>query len=752
MSFQDPIRIWQVIQGMVQASQPRARNRARINSLFNGNAPFTEEEARDNRIATNVNFLEGTRVIASARQQATNGMLKPARYFSINLDWGPRYKRNEWGKILAKNINTPMKRSRPYTWSKKNEIASTVLHGIGPKTWYRDRHWCPDTVGIEDMMIPSNTLTSLENLSYFGIQKSFTAAQLKKMTSGETVDQGWNKAVVAQILAKLQADIGSNTNQQDYENWQYPEKTEEDWKQNSGFWGSDQVPTVRTYDFYYLETEAKTPYWKRKIVIDRNNQQLSGIDVNGGLLYDGRDRNYGDSIDRILYAQIADGAVVAPFRWHSVRSLGYLLYAVCHLQNRLRCKFTDATFESMLWYFRNVGEGDRERLERVDLAHLGIIPDGLSFVPGNERHTIDYELLNGAMSMHRQLIAESSASYTQDVDNGTQKEQTATEVMAKVNSANALVGSMLSDMYDQSIVEYREIARRFCTLSQEDCVAFRRKCMEEGVPEEVFQNLDAWEIIPERVLGNGNKMLEVAQSDRLMQVRGLLDPDAQRQVTHMYVEANTDDPLLADALVPIEQPQASTAVEKATLSWGTLVDGQPVVITDGINRIEYVDTLLEMLNNALGQIEQQRGMTTPERVQGLANVLNQIQSQIQIIAMDDAQKPRVKEWMDAVGRAQNLLKAYAQRIEQQQGEEQPQLDPAVAAKMQADVIQAQAKARIAEESAAQKRAHKDESFAAEQQRKNVALAGEMNRQGQRTQADIAEQDVKTAADITRNTP
>jgi len=37
--------------------------------------------------------------------------------------------------------------------------------------------------------------------------------------------------------------------------------------------------------------------------------------------------------------QFADLSAVAPFRYHSVRSLGWLLYAVINLQNRLRCKF-----------------------------------------------------------------------------------------------------------------------------------------------------------------------------------------------------------------------------------------------------------------------------------------------------------------------------------------------------------------------------------------------------------------------------
>lgn len=89
MSFKEPSRVWNVVSAMLEAEQPRSRNRARINATFNGNPPYSEEEARDNKIQTNVNFLEGTRIIHAARQQFTNAFLKPQNYFSVGLDTGP---------------------------------------------------------------------------------------------------------------------------------------------------------------------------------------------------------------------------------------------------------------------------------------------------------------------------------------------------------------------------------------------------------------------------------------------------------------------------------------------------------------------------------------------------------------------------------------------------------------------------------------------------------------------------------------
>lgn len=740
-AFKDAPSIWNVISGMLYAEQPRALNRARVNDLFNGNPPFTEAEARDNRIGTNVNFLEGTRIVHNARGMFENALLKPSNFFNVKLDIGPRGKRDEWANIITSKINRPMKRSKKYNIGLKGEIAGVVLHGIGPSTWMRDRDWCPKFRGVEDFLVPSGTLTDCSNLDHFAIYTTFTAAELQRMSSGP--DEGWNKPLVETVLQRLREKINVGGDNWGATNFQFPEKTVEDFKENSGWWGSDRVPVVRCYDFYYLDTDSDNPTWRRRIVLD----QWSSADVGDGksqFLFDPGDRNYGNKLQELMHVQFANGSVVAPFRWHSVRSLGYLLYAVCHLNNRLRCKFTDAVFESMLWYFRNVAEGDKERLEKVDFRHLGTIPDGLSWVPASERHTINFELLNGAMAGNRQLMAESSATYQQDPDTGTQKEQTATEVMAKVQSANALVGSFLTDAYFFKNFQYEEIARRFCKLDHADCKRFRDECQAEGVDPAVF-DVEGWIISPEKAMGNGNKILQIAQADKLMAVRPMLPPQGQTIVLHQYVEANSDDPHLADQIVPLVGSQISMSVEKATFSWGTLVTGLPVALGPEVNRVEYIDTLIKMVTAELQNIEVNGGMTNMEKVQELGFVVRFVKQQVAIIAQDKSQEGKVSEWMDLLGRIENELKGYAQRIVEQEAAAQKKRQQGAdhgalaesQAKVQATVLKSQTDAQIKESKAAQAEQHKEAGFQQEQARKNQSTVAETQRKNVETASELA---------------
>ena len=739
MSFKDPLKIQKAIGAMREASSPRSRNRARINSVFNGDPPYTDAEARDNSIDTNVNFLEGTRIISQARQQFVNAFMKPSKYFSSRLDVGNRQLREGWGITVTHKMNRILKRTQKYMNVLENQFASVVLHGVGAATWMKSSDWCPVFRGVDDMMIPTNTLQSLENLDHFAVRMNMTLADIMRQTKGPNVQKGWQMDVVKQIvqnMLKNETNTATADNYSDYTNF---EKIQEDFKENSGFWGSDAAPTVKCFDFYYLDTSKEEQCWRRKIVLDEQSTsfETTGLAKNQ-VLFDGGNKDYGKEISRIMHVQFADGAVVPPFRWHSVRSLGYLLYAVCNLQNRVRCRVSDSIFEHLNWYFIDVTDSDTEKLTKVDLRHLGIIPSGLKSVTGPERHRIDPNLIERYMSSNRQLMAESAANYVQDQDSGNSTPPTATQIMAQVNAANALIGSMLTRAYNYQLPGYREVARRFCTSDNKECIKFRKECIEEGVPAEVFNDFDAWDIEVETVMGSGNKMMAVAQADRLLSILQTLDPGfPRREVLRRYVEATTDDPKLAQMLIPIEQAKNTPTVEKASMSWGTIMTGQPVIFTEPFDRQEAIMTLMGMLDTEIQQTAQLPKIDIIS-LQGLSNAVETIEAMLADIAQDPTLEAQVGQWSSSLQKAKQAIEQMYAQWQKDQSEAGGEMDPELQAKIQAQIITAQSKAQIAERSAEQKRAHKEAAFIQDQNRKDV-----------KTASDVATTDLKTKADIAR---
>lgn len=757
MKFTTAAACEQIVWEMRLADFPRADNRARLDELYNGAPPYTEEEERQNRIVTNVNHLEGTKLLHDARRQFEVGFNTADPLFTVNVDYGPPYKRRAWEAKITREMGRIVSRSRYYDDVKDSTFASLVLHGIGPVVWETRDHWCPDVYGIEDILIPSNTLVSMKNLPFFAVYRQDTGKELQRLISGPRVDKAWNMELAERLIAWVDTQASQLMSSQWPEVWS-PEKMQERYKQDGGLYMSDAVPTIDTFDLYYWDDEGGKAGWKRKVVLDAwgepgvggagGNAFLGGPlsadaspsqspparnkygadNARSEFLYDSQDRIYAEDLGRIAHWQFADASAVAPFRYHSVRSLGFMLYAVSHLQNRLRCKFSDAVFESLLQYLRVNSPDDAERALKVELVDRGVIAEGVHMLGPNERWQYNERLAVQALQLNRQTMADNSASYTQDFDGGHEGQpETATRTMAKVNATAALVGAMLNKAYKRQTYQYEEIARRFALKNSRDPEVrkFRVEVLKAGIPEEAL-NAERWTIHSTRVLGNGNTTLQILMADKLMAVRPLLDPSAQKEVDRIYITANTgNDAELANKLVP-EQPTISDSIHDAQLSVATILRGLPITMEDGQNHEEYIKVWLNTLGLLVKQVMQRGGVATPEELMGFNNLAQHISAQLRKFAQDRKVKAKAKQYGDALGKLMNQVKAFAQRLQaarkkQMQAQAQPGanggggLDPKDAAKIQATILTARTKAKLREDEHTTKQAQEEIRFQQELQ-------------------------------------
>ena len=727
MNFTNAEVVEQVVWQMRLADYPRATNRALIDDLANGVPPYSTQEVAQNNIDTNVNFLELTRISHDARRQFYNAFCVPSPFFSVDVDYGPKHKRDEISAKITSVLGRIMKDSAAYHELQRSTFASDVLHGIGPCNWPDQDLWCPLDMGVEDVLVPSNTLLSMRNLPFLSFFRQYTPMELWKMTHGPKVDPGWKMDVVNSAIQWADKETSTLMGSSWPEVWS-PEKMSERIKSDGGLYSSDAVPTIDCFDFYFWSDEKKNAGWRRRIILDAWGEPgvggAGGItptkkvpekkrfkDVTNKFLYDSGDRRYANNLSEFAHFQFADASSVAPFRYHSVRSVGLLLYAVCHLQNRLRCRFNDSVFESLLQYFRVANPADMDRLTKIDLVNKGIMPEGVNFVPVAERWQVQRDIVQECFQLNRQTMADNSASFTQDFDFGKEnQEETATRTMAKVNSTAALVSAMLNQAYNYQAFQYREICRRFCKPGSKDpdVRKFRKQCLTDDVSVEAL-NVDRWDIQPNRIMGGGNKTLEVAMADKLMAIVNRLDPDSQKAVERIYIGANTSNWDLANQLVP-ENKSVSDATLTAQAVAGSLMAGFPVAIKPGINHIDYIEALLADVAFKVQMIEQQGGMTDPKELMGLQNMTNHIQQHIQILSQDKEQKAVVKKFGDALSNLLNRIKAYAQRLQEQAQKAQQQngngagggMDPKDQAKIAAIQQTAQGKQKIAADSHAQK--------------------------------------------------
>ena len=202
MKFKLASEVEQVCFQFKLADYPRGTYRRLINEMLNGVPPYTPEEVAQNSININVNFLGGTRLAHEARMQFAGNFLKPGKYFTATTDMGPKHKRSARSGVVTKEVARLMKRSSVYYETFRSKFALLIAHGIGPAGWDKPDFWCPDGLGIEDVLIPANTLLTMKNLPFFAVYRSYTGPELARLTRDRDAAKkaGWNLGLVDKCL------------------------------------------------------------------------------------------------------------------------------------------------------------------------------------------------------------------------------------------------------------------------------------------------------------------------------------------------------------------------------------------------------------------------------------------------------------------------------------------------------------------------------------------------------------------------
>lgn len=757
MRFDNVALVEQILWDMRVSEQPRAADRAILLKTYNGNPPFDEATAEENHIQVNRSSLEGPNVLSQARKQWTNAFIKPTNFFTARPDCGPKHKQAQWSVIATKHANQLLKRDRRMVGHIRAEGANTLLFGVGPSMWKNRSVIIPTAIPVGSLLVPSETeIDDFDNLQYFAVFREWSATQLYEMTYGPRVDPGWNMDLVRAQLDYVRDELRKSPNALAY---QYmPERIEELIKQDKGYFGSDATPTIDVWDFYFRDDDLGGG-WHRRVLLDwgvgpdssttmppsRNGADESG--KGGGFLYSSGKRRYADSISQILFCQFGDCSPYAPFKYHSVRGLGWMLWGVCDLQDRLHCKFNEAIFEQLMWFFQTAGNQDLLRLKKANFEHMGIIPQGIRFLTPQERFTPNSELLNMAFARNQKLIADSATTYSQDyasTQGGVKGERTATETMAIVNSSQALASSILEQAYTYSTFKYREMFRRLCLANNRDPMAreFRLRCLNDGIPPDMLTE-EKWSIEPDRVLGGGNKTVQMATIGFLQQIRQNLPPEGQRVVDHLSVLYSTDQPGLAEEIAPIgENKPISDSQLNAQNATQRLMAGLPYVLPRDAVHEDFATVWLGDLAFTVNKVVESGGMTDPKELAGMANMVKHIAAVLEVMATNKNAREKVRKFQDVLGELTNHIKAFGQRLQQQmqaqaeQGGGNGQMDPKEMAKVQAMLMQAQTKAQIAERSAAARTRQKEVQFQLAEKRKDQQLAADLQRQGAMTRHEL----------------
>lgn len=761
LKFDSVEKAEQVVWDARLADLPRAEDRAVLQRTYNGFPPFDRRTAEENNIEVNVNYLEGTGNLTDARTQWNANFLKAGDWYNVRLDSGPAWKRQEWGQTIQTHLNRVLKRSLGMISQVRETGAAVLLHGIGPVTWQDRRSPIPKTIPISSLVIPSETDLDFENLEWFAVFREMTPAQLWDKTHGPKVDPGWNIPLVENEIKFATEQTAKQPNSTAFQFM--PERIEELIKQDRGYFGSDAVPTIDYWDLNFREFENGAGWYRRIFLdwsssgrsVDLNSKRAAnsinrvGNETESKWLYTSGHRQFAQSWQQVVHCNFGDCSCVAPFKYHSVRSLGWMLWAVVDIQNQLDCKMTEQAFSDLLWFFRVAGQNEFNRIKKANFFHMGVIPQGISMLPAAERPAPNPEFIEMVLARNRDLITRHSAAYTRGNQQQArgEKEKTATQVMAEENAVNTLVSGVITMAATYENFKAREICRRLCIKNNPDPMArkFRKGCLDDGVPAEYLDS-ERWDVECEPAMGAGNKTVQMAIVQYLNSVRQNLGPDGQRKVDHMGILTVTANAQVAEDLAPIRgQEPISASAHDAELATDRLMRGLSLTPTPQMVHEDYVKVWLKDMTGIVGQIQQSGGVGTREQVAGLGNMAKHVGEFLQIMGQNKEEGPKVKQYGQALGQIMNLVKGFAQRLQQQAaaGNGQGGMDGKDKAKIAATMMMAETKSKIAERSAGQRTAQKQVSFEMKEQQQERKHRADLRRDAQGHALDVAGEMVKS---------
>lgn len=750
MNFSTPERVLQTIRAGDEAEWVRGENRSKINNAANCVPPLDDALAKKMQVKININWGEMAVLLAHARRQYLTNFYSNQHFFKISLPLAPAEHQTEWGNLITEFLNKPLRESLRYFEIHRSKWSGVVSHGIGPVTWHDDDDPIPHYLAIEDLRVPTDTTLDFENLSWYGERRLWKPQEL--LDTALCPGSEWDKKSVAQLL-KNTKNINWDYAPTQYDWETQPEKFYELQKQDGAWYAGDAQPTIPLWHFYFEDkTDAKNAGWFMAVV------PAEGMPEKGNDKFLFRSNTpVAPDWQQLIHVQYGDLNAKAPFLYKSVRSLGFELLEPCFYTNLTRCRMLQHVHDQFNPWFRSTDPADKARAQMQEFGYASIIRPGVSLIPNDQRHQIDPDLVEMAMAQLKQLMQEASSTYTQQIDTGTRKEQTAFETNVKLQQVNAMLGGLMLTAFKYEGFLGREICRRFCRFPSKSKIVqeFQRLCRQAEIPRK-WLNVAFWDIEPVTQLGMGNPAIAQAQAKQLMEIRPMMDPTAQQEVLHDVVLVTTGDSRKAARWVPLGKDRGlNDAQRDAQLAFGTLMQGVPIKPREGYSLIDQIESMLPLYAGKINMLEQRDNMATPDEVQGLKMVHLYLANLVQQLAQNPQEKARVKKYNDDLGQLMNILKGLAQR-----GQEAAQQKNGMQAEMMAKLQDSQMKLqgmqvmnalkfRAKQQSDAQKLRMSQMKFAGEERRKNAAAFGDIQREDAAAHAEIGRNNAKASAEMVR---
>jgi hypothetical protein len=710
-----------------EADNEGSRNRAAIESMFDGHPPYNDAQLRTlgQAFRCNLNFGEA----AAIYEKSMSGYLdltNAVEYLAvIKVAYGDPSKRLEYGQIISQEFDRMLKNWTEFEFNFQRLCGLFVRQGVSFAYFDNPNDWRWNVGSLNDFKLPrlSKPIEDANEVCF--IERGYPVHVLYRFIRNEAIARqaGWNVGETRDaILRATTEDMGQRSN------W---EKFAEQMKNNDLSAGYGAQREVRVVHALVKEFDGTVTH----SIFSRDG---------------GSDSFLFEKCN--AYPSMSRAYVVFPYGTgngsiHSIRGLGFKLFPHIQVSNRLRCQIVDgAMFSSSL----ALQPLDAESADNIGLTYHG----PLSVLPPNFK-VVEKGIPNFAanvMPILREMsmtMVNNVGSYNVQEFSPDGAERTKFEVQAQLSQQAVLSVSAMNLFYIPWGRLLKEMVRRACDPSyrQDDpggkeVFEFRKRVLKRGVPLEALDNIES--VRPMRAVGYGSEGMRLMAYDEFLNMSGMFDESGRRNLVRDRIAARVGyDQADRYAPPPVERPTDDQKI--AELENASLQAGIPQSVTGTELHKDHLLIHMQMMGQLQAMLES--GIINLAQIvaAGEASIAH-CSAHLQIMSSDAYRKEEVEFFSQELAAAQRVFDQHMAALQGQMEEErnnmQAQMDEqgqngGIDPKLQMELHRHELKMQMMQEQAAMKNNIKEMDAEQKMRIRDLQAAQKIRQKAAQREEDVA---------------
>ena len=650
-----------------ESDRVNARNRAEIDAMFSGKAPYDEEMLRQAGMGTrcNLNFGEADGLLESALAGYVDLVNSVETLIRVSVRGVDPQKKEDYEQIIAEGFTKMLRDWDEFNF--KHILNSTYLikHGISVSLWEDEFDWRWQVAKIGDFLLPNRTFASEEQVEVAISPRTMRGHELYSFIKQPEIaeDMGWD------LEETKKAILTNSGSQQAYQltDW---ERYQEDLANNDLFVSLGAGSEVRVIHAWVKEFDGTLSHYIS--LADGSNEKF---------LYQKRSR----------FRRACDAFVIFTYGvgngyYQSIRGLGKKIFPAIQVSNRMRCQLIDGTMLSTSLLIQPDSEDSLENLAFEYLGPFSVLNSGVNIID-KQLPNMGQNAIPVLQDMSEQLQRRAGA-YRAPSNSANSKEKTKFEVQAQLQGDARLTTGAMSLFYNPFDRLLRGAFRRatredYLTAERggEQAHAFWKYCTERGVPLSVLQN-NVEEVSAVRAVGSGSDQLRLVAFDEFMQMMSQFDTQGQQNLLRDRVAARVGYDHV-DRYVPSKPNSRPVIDEKiAELENSALLAGNQVNVQPNENHLVHCTVHAPSLQQ-VSQAVQQGQMDPQVAVKYGQLAIPHFTAHLEQLASDESHKQQYGDFKKISQQAGAIFEQQSEKLQaaqrrQQEAAQQPQAPAAPA--------------------------------------------------------------------------